>query len=238
MKRTISFYILLFLPLAIYSQVFPNSFTFFRDTVYLQNNSLLDTMRLYTAAKQDIENSLTGADLYLALSRCEYLMGISFRVEGRNSEAAAYFEQGIAFAEESIEQRPTSEGYRLLGVNISFLCEVRRSYGLKNLGKIEENANKALELDPNNLAARYLIAAKYVSAPWPFGNVNKGLALLEEITKQNYLSMDKEDLFNLYLMFEAACLKQRKTRDAQIWHERGAAIYPTNNFISQLVNLK
>jgi tetratricopeptide (TPR) repeat protein len=235
MKRTISFYLLLFLPLAIHAQVFPNSFILFRDTVYLQNRNLLDTMRLYTAAKQDIENSLTGVDLYMALSRCEYLMGLSFRVEGRNSEAAAYFEQGIAWAEESLELRPTSEGYRLLGTNISFLCEVRRSYGLRNLGKIEENARKALDLDPNNLAARYLIAAQYVAAPWPLGNVRRGLALLEEIIRQNYLSMDKEDQFNLYLMLETANRKQRNYEEAQIWHERGAAIYPTNNFISLLV---
>jgi len=235
MKRAINICFLLLLPLTAYTQVFPNSFIIFRDTVYLQNRSLLDTMRLYAAAKLDIENSFAGADMYLAFSRCDYLMGLSFRVEGRNSEAAAYFEQGIAWAEESLELRLTSEGYRLLGVNISFLCEVRRSYGIRNFGKIEENANRALELDPNNLAARYLIAAQYVAAPWPLGNVRRGLALLEEITRQNYLFMDKEDLFNLYLMLEAACLKQRKTQEAQIWHERGAAIYPTNNFISLLV---
>jgi tetratricopeptide (TPR) repeat protein len=235
MKRAISFYILLFLPLTVYAQVLPHSFIVFRDTVYLQNRNLLDTMRLYTAAKQDIENSLTGADLYMALSRCGYLMGLSFRVEGRNSEAAAYFEQGIAWAEESLELRPTSEGYRLLGTNISFLCEVRRSYGLRNFGKIEENARRALDLDPNNLAAQYLIAAQYVAAPWPLGNIRRGVTLLEEIIRQNYLSMDKEDQFNLYLMLEAANQKQKNYEEAQIWHERGVAIYPTNNFISLLV---
>jgi len=40
-------------------------------------------------------------------------MGITFRVENRNNEAAAYFEQGIVWAEESISINLTSEGYRL-----------------------------------------------------------------------------------------------------------------------------
>jgi tetratricopeptide (TPR) repeat protein len=201
----------------------------------LQNRSLPEATRLYTAAKQDIENRFTGVDLYLALARCEYLMGLSFRVENRSSEAAACFERGIAWAEESLRVFPTSEGYRLLATNISFLCEVRFSYGLGNYRKIEENVKKALELDPNNLAAQYLIAAQYVVAPWPLGNVRRGTTLLEEITRQNYLSMDKEDLFNLYLMYEAACLKQRRNDEAQVWHQRAAALYPTNNFISILV---
>jgi tetratricopeptide (TPR) repeat protein len=225
----------LFLPFAIHAQVFPNSFIAFRDAIYMQNKTLQDAMCLYTAAKQDIEKSLTGADMYMSLSRCEYLMGIPFRAEERNSEAAAYFERGIALAEKSIELCPTSEGYRLLGTNIAFLCEVRYSYGIKNFGKIEANARKALELDPNNLVAQYLIAARYVAAPWPVADVRKGMALLDEITRQNYSSLEKEDAFNLYMMLEAGCLKQKKNQEAKIWHDKAMALYPTNNFISLLV---
>jgi hypothetical protein len=109
MKQPISFFFFLFLSLTVYSQTFPDSFVMFRDTVYMQNRNLLETMLLYATAKQDIENLFTGADLYLALSRCGYLMGISFMAEGRNNEAAAYFKQGIAWAEESLGLRLTSE---------------------------------------------------------------------------------------------------------------------------------
>ena len=214
---------------------YPGSFTAFRDTVYMQNRSILETMRLYTAAKQEIENSFSGADKFLLLARCEYLMGIAFRVENRNSEASAFFEQGIVWAEESISIRPTSEGYRLLGTNISFLCEVRTSYGLRNYKKIEENARKALELEPDNIMAKYLIAAFYISAPWPVSDVKKGLSLLEEIMRLNYSSLDKEDQFNLFLMLQAACLKLKRNQEAQIWRADGAVIYPTNNFIRFLL---
>jgi len=214
---------------------YPNLFITFRDTVYMQNKSLPETMRLYTAAKQEIEKTFSGADKLLLLSRCEYLMGITYRIENKNNEAAVYFEQGIAWAEESIKINPTSEAYRLLGTNISFLCEVKISYGLRNFRKIEENARKALELDPDNLMAKYLIAAFYVSSPFPVNDVRKGLTLLEEIMRHDYSILDWEDQFNLFLMLQAACLKIKRNQEAEIWRAGGEAIYPTNNFISFLM---
>jgi tetratricopeptide (TPR) repeat protein len=162
-------------------------------------------------------------------------MGLSFQVEGKKNEAAAFYEQGIAWAEESLARRPTSEGYRLLGTNISLLCGARRSYALAHFGGIEENADRAIDLDPQNLGAHYLIAAKYVAAPWPFGNVRKGASLLEEITRKNIADMEREDLFNLYLMLELACIKLRRNKEAQIWHEKAVLLYPSNNFISVLL---
>jgi len=213
------------------ASIYPNSFILYRDTVYMQNKSTLDIMRMYSATKQDIKSSLTGVSMYLALARCEYLMGIAYKTENRNDEAAAFFEQGIAYSENAIAITPTSEGYLLLGNGITFLCQIRPSYGLKNHGKIEENAKKALALDPNNLMAKHMMATFYLFAPWPFGDVKKGIALLEEITKQDYLTLEKDDLFNLYLMLQAGYLKQKKNTEAETWRKRGESLYPTNNFI-------
>ena len=230
--------IFLYLPMALNAHVPTVTYIIFRDAVYLQNANLPETMRLYAAAKQEIEQSFTGADMYLALSRCEALMGVTFKAAGKDNEAASYFEQGIAWAERSLALQPTSNGYLLLGSNISFLCEVRPSYGMRNIGKIEENAIKALELDPNNLMAKHLIASRYILAPWPFANIRKGVAILEEITSQNYMILERDDLFSLYLLLEAANLKQRKNQEAQIWRDKAAAIYPGNNFISLLMNIR
>jgi tetratricopeptide (TPR) repeat protein len=237
-KNTQVFFIVLFLLFRasiLYAAPFPESFCMFRETVYMQSTSLLEVMRLYTQAKEDIKKTFAGVDLYTALSRCEYLMGLSFQIEGKKKEAAAFFEQGIAWAEESLSLRPTSEGYRLLGTNISLLCGARHSYGISHFSSIEENANKAIDLDPQNLTAYYLIAAKYVAAPWPFGNTRKGASLLEDITRQNIEVMEKEDRFNLYLMLELASIKLKRKEDARMWHEKAASLYPTNNFISVLL---
>ncbi|MDR1468478.1 MAG: hypothetical protein LBT00_04230 [Spirochaetaceae bacterium] len=235
------FFMLLVSAAILHAEPFPESFHVFRETVYMQNTPLLEVMRLYTQAKADVEkvfsneNGLSGVDLYTSLSRCEYLMGLSFQVEGKKNEAAAFYEQGIVWAEESLARQPTSEGFRLLGTNISLLCGARRSYALSNFGKIEENANKAMDLNPQNFAALYLIGARYVAAPWPFSNVRKGLSLLEKITTQNTEAMEKEDRFNLYLMLELASIKLKRNEDAQMWHEKAASLYPTNNFISVLL---
>ena len=238
MTRNIStfFILLLFRAAMLYADGFPESFCTFRETVYMQNMSLLEVMRLYTQAKEDIGKTFTGVDLYTALSRCEYLIGLSVQVEGKKNEAAAFYEQGIARAEEALALQPTSEGYRLLGTNISLLCGARYSYAVSHSGGIEENANKAIALDPQNLAAYYLIGAKHVAAPWPFGNTKKGASLLEEITGKNIeAAMEKEDRFNLYLMLELANIKLKRKEDARMWHEKAAALYPTNNFISALL---
>jgi len=221
---------------ATHAQVYSSSFISFRDTVYLQSRGLLDIMRLYTAAKQDIENTLTGENMYLALARCEYLMGITYKAESKNKEAAAFFEQGIAWSENSLAITPTSEGYLLMGNGITFLCQINTSYGLKNHGKIEENAKKALELDPDNIMANHMMATFYLFAPWPLGNEQKGERMLREILKQDYLSLNKDDLFNLYLMLQAACLKQKKNQEAQTWQQKGAELYPTNKFIIMLMS--
>jgi tetratricopeptide (TPR) repeat protein len=234
LKNTSLFFVLLVQAALLQANTFPESFCAFREAVYTQNTNLLELMRLYTQAKEDIQKTFSGADLYTSLSRCEYLMGLSFQTEGKKNEAAAFYEQGIAWAEESLARQPTSEGYRLLGANISLLCGARRSYALSNFSGIEENANRAIDLNPQNLAAYYLIAAKYVAAPWPFGNVRRGASLLMEITSRNIGDMEREDLFNLYLMLELACIKLKRNEEAQLWHEKAATLYPTNNFISVL----
>ena len=227
--------VLLLLPVSLSAESFPPPFCAFRDAVYAQRLDIMELMRLYSRAKEALEQELSGAALPCALARAEYLMGIAFRAVGRDGEAAAFFEQGIARAEDSLAIEPSPEGYRLLGTNIAFLCEVRRSWGFSNYGRIEENAGKALALDPGNFAARYLVAAFCVASPWPLGNVRRGYALLKELAGENLDGLESEDRFNLYLMLEAACLKQRRNEEARFWHERSSALYPANTFIGLVV---
>jgi tetratricopeptide (TPR) repeat protein len=214
----------------------PDAFYVLRDAVYMQNSSSLQIVRLYGTAKTEIERALTGVDLYNALSRCAYLAGVTFQAEGRKREAAAYYDQGIAWAGDSLSIMPTSEGYQYLAANTALSCCVKSpSYALANIGKIEEYAQKALALNPQNRAAQYIIAVKYIQAPWPIGNMKKGANLLREIIGRNIESLESDDLYNIYLAMAVVSQKEKKNDEERIWQRRALALYPTNRFRETLL---
>jgi tetratricopeptide (TPR) repeat protein len=214
----------------------PASFYRLRDAVYMQNSSAVEIIRLYTAAKADIDQTLSGAEYYSVLSRCAFLVGITFQTEGKKPEAIGSYIQGIAWAEDSLSINPTSEGYQYLAMNLALSCWVMPlSYAIANVDRIEENAQKALALNPHNLAARYVIAAKYIQAPWPVGNMKRGANLLREIVSQDLETLEKEDVFNIYLAMAVVCKKEKKNDDAAIWQTRALDLYPTNRFKETLL---
>jgi tetratricopeptide (TPR) repeat protein len=214
----------------------PNSYYVFRDAVYMQNSSITQIVRLYVAAREEIEQNLFGAEMYIALSRCAYLAGVIFQAEGRKNEAAVYYDQGIAWAEDSIAIKPTSEGYQYLAANLALSCWVKPlSYALANHGKIDKNVQRALTLNPHNLAAKYIIAAKYIQAPWPVGNVKRGASLLREIINQDLSSLEQEDVVNIYLAMAVVCKKENKYEEERNWQGQALAMYPTNRFRETLL---
>jgi tetratricopeptide (TPR) repeat protein len=218
------------------TQSLPRSFNAFRDAVYMQNAGAVQIASLSTAAREEIEQTLDGANRYIALSRCAYLTGIAFHAEGGKAEAAAYYDQGIAWAEDSLSLMPTSEGYQYLAANIALACLVKpASYALANFKKIDETAQKALALNPRNLAAQYVIAAKYILSPWPVENMKKGAGLIQEIMRQDMGSLEKEDLCNIYLAMALICEKEKKTGEQKIWQGKALALYPTNRFRETLL---
>jgi tetratricopeptide (TPR) repeat protein len=209
----------------------PDTFYVFRDAVLMQNTGAVQITRLYIAAKEAIEQTLAGANRFIALSRCAYLAGVSVQAEGRKTEAAPYYDQGIAWAEDALSIMPASEGYRYLALNIASSCWVKPiPYALANVGKIEEYVQKALALNPRNLAAQYIIAAQYIYAPWPVGNMRKGAGILREIISQDMNSLEKEDLVNIYLAMAAVCQKEKKNGEERLWQERALTLYPDNRF--------
>ncbi|MDR1949319.1 MAG: tetratricopeptide repeat protein [Spirochaetaceae bacterium] len=216
----------------LYGEVFPDWFIVLRDAVYEQNLGADEIAPLYRATEKTARETLSGKALYLMLSRCEYMMGRAYQYEERKDEAAARYEAGMAWAEKSLEEGASSEGWRMLAENISQSCAVKSvSYAMANGLKVEKYAKNALDLDPRNSAALYMIAARYVFAPSPFHNYRRGIRMMEDIIDQNETIMEKDDRFNVYSAIGYAYMQQKNYREAKPWLEKSLIIYPTNKFV-------
>jgi tetratricopeptide (TPR) repeat protein len=215
---------------------FPDYYITLRDAIYAQELNADQITPLYREAMAKARETLTGSELYTMLSRCEYMLGRAYQYEERKTEAAARYEQGILWAQKAQEEGAGAEGWQMLAENISQSCAVRPvSYALANGLKVESYSKKALAEDPQNTAARFMIAARWVYAPSPFHNYKRGISMMEEILAGDGNS-GKDDLFNIYSAIGYAYLQQKKTGDARPWFLKALEIYPTNKYVLSLLN--
>ncbi|MDR2177325.1 MAG: tetratricopeptide repeat protein [Treponema sp.] len=227
--------LLVFLPVpALFS--FPDYYVTLRDAIYAQQLNADEIVPLYQEAMEKARENLTGSELYIILSRCEYMLGRAYQYENRKPEAAARYEQGILWAQKAQGEGAGAESWQMLAENISQSCAVRSvSYALANGLKVESYSKKALAEDPQNAAARFMIAARWVYAPSPFHDYKKGIRMMEEILSAAG-NPGKDDLFNIYSAIGYAYLQQKKHGDARPWFLKALEIYPTNKYVLSLLN--
>ncbi|MDR0377378.1 MAG: hypothetical protein LBH70_06240 [Spirochaetaceae bacterium] len=214
----------------------PDWFLPLREAVYEQQRGADEIMPVYLTARRTAEARLSGYERGVALSRCEYMMGRALQYENRKEEAAAYYEKGIDWAKKSLAERSSAEAYQMLAENISQSCAVRSvAWAMANGLKVEEYSKEALKIDPRNAAAQYMIAARYVFAPAPFHNYNRGLRMMQEIAGETAADLQKDDRFNVYLAIGYVYIQQKKITEARPWLEKALAVYPSNQFARGLL---
>lgn len=215
------------------SETLPDWFLPLRDAIYEQQLTADEIEPLYRETVSRARVALSGADLYLSLSRCEYMMGRAYQYENRKNEAMTCYDEGIKMAERSLEIKPSAEAWVMLAENISQSCVVRpASYAMANGLKVEKYAKNALALDTGNAAAKILIAVRWVYAPSPFNNYRKGLDMLSVIPIES--SMGKDDIFNINLAISYAHIQRKNSVEGQVWLQKALEIYPTNKFAQSL----
>ncbi|AEF81383.1 tetratricopeptide repeat protein [Leadbettera azotonutricia] len=219
------------------AETLPGWFIELREAVYEQELNSAGIAPLYATAKEQAQKELSGPGLWLMLSRCEYMMGRSFEYEDKKDEAAACYEQGMVQAQAALNAQASSEGWRMLAENLAYLCRVRPfSYAMAHGLKVERHADKALELNKQNAAALYLIAARYVFAPSTFNNYKKGFRLLEEIISGYDQGLEKDDRFNVYSAMGYVCIGLEKKEEALVWLQKALELYPTNKYALGMVD--
>jgi hypothetical protein len=215
-------------------EALPEWFIPLRDAVYEQRFTADEITPLYRDISAKAKTSLSGVPLHIMLSRCEYMMGRAYQYEERKSEAAAHYDKGISWAEKALEATPSAEAWQMLAENISQSCAVRSvSYAMANGLKVEKYAKNALAINDRNAAARIMTAARWVYAPAPFHNYNRGIEMMTAALNES--DMDKDDMFNAYVGLAYAHIQQKKDALARPLLLKSLELYPTNKYARSLL---
>jgi len=199
------------------------------DAVFESILSADEIEPLYHSAKASSVEHLSGAALDLALSRCEYYMGMILQLDNRNREAAPHFTEGLKLAEKALAASPGADAWVMMGAHLAELCAVNSfSFTIANGLNVERYAKRALEYDSLNGAAHYLIASRWAYAPAPLHNYNRGIQMMKAIAME--YNADKDYLFKALFAVGYTYLRQRKHADARLWLEKALEIYPTNKY--------
>jgi len=214
----------------------PDWFTPLRDAIYSQILSSQELTSFYNTARQRAGQELSGAELSVMLSRCEYMMGRSLLYEGKKEDAGIYFQRGLNLAQESVDKKASPEGWQMMAENISQLCTVRSTaFVMANGTKVEKYSKNALGLDAGNTACQFMIAARWVYAPAPFYNYKKGIQMLQDILTNYDNRLYKDDRFNVYSSLGYVYKLQKKNDDAKTWFLKALDVYPDNKYVKSLL---
>jgi tetratricopeptide (TPR) repeat protein len=208
-----------------------------REALYEQKLKADEIKPVYRTALSSAQENYSGADLDIALSRCEFIMGRALAEEKRNEEARVHFNEGMRLAEKAIESKPSSDAWLIRSENLSQACALGPwTYTAANGLNVEKYAKNALALNSRNAAAQYLVAARWVFAPAPFSNIKKGIEMMKDIPAN--ADMDKDDSFNVYSAIGYGYIQQKKYDEAKPWILKSLEIYPTNKYAAGLLNAK
>jgi tetratricopeptide (TPR) repeat protein len=235
MRTLLTLWLLAIATAGVFGETLPDWFIPLRDAIFDQRLTAEAIGPLYSAAVSGAEAGPSGAARYVLLSRCEYMMGRAFQDNEQKEAAIARYEKGIEWAEKALEIQPVAGAYEMLSANIGQACMLKPVAWVMVHGlKVEQNAKKALDLDPRNAAARYFIASRWVFGPGLFGNPHRGITDMEAILN-GPADLGKDDLFNAYSAIGYGYIRLKKHQDALPWVQKSLELYPTNKFAGDML---
>lgn len=230
MKRLFLILLCFFFNVSVFADI-PTPVALLRDSMYTNPLKHEELILAYDATVKDVQTTLSGYDLYVALSRCEYYMGRSYAYAENKDVAGSYYDKGLEYAQKALD---ITEGYDALlmyGENLSQNCAVKpTSYAIAHGLKINGYAKDVLKLEPKNGAAMFLRTAQYAYAPTPFHNYRKAIKEMNEILDTPAIILEKDDMFNVTSAIAYAYMKRKEFAEALQWIEKALTVYPTNYF--------
>jgi tetratricopeptide (TPR) repeat protein len=207
-----------------------------RDAMYNRQYPLQALVPLYEEAVKAAQMAFAGDELWVALSKCEYMMGRNYLYDEKKGEAGAHFDQGADYAKRAADASGMSEAWLMYAENVSQNCAVKPvSYALANGTKIAGFAARVLKADPANGAALHVTYAQDVYAPAPFHNYKRGIKNMTQVLEDKSVRMQKDDEFNVISAIGYAHFQLKNYGEAAVWLSRALAIYPGNQFVGRLL---
>ena len=164
--------------------------------------------------------------------RALFLLGMAEIERGNDEEAEMRFRDVARTADMLIENSDMERGYCLKADAKSQILLVRGLlYKIRNAGEVVTLAETVLDMNPNNVRARLLVARRRVSAPRLFGgNTAEGIDMLVSILEQSKrdLELTAQDRLWVYLALGAAYAKTKQQDLARSTYELALALYPHN----------
>lgn len=207
-----------------------------RDSVYNNASNVTNLLEMYQKAIESAYENFTEDELYIALSRCEFILGRAFLFEHDNENAAIHFSSGAEYAAQALEINDSGMGTLMYAENVSQNCLLQpMSYVLKNGPKVKGWAKKVLQNEPKSGAAMFLMNAQLIYAPAPFSNYKKGIKELEKIFEQENIWLEKDDLFNILSAIGLGYLELNNKTQALTCFNYALEIYPGNINIRKII---
>ena len=200
-----------------------------RNAVYEQTLGVAETEAIYQAARREAAR-LSGAERYYLKARCEYYMGRVYQFHHADDAAERHYQKAGELAEQSLDIKETAQGWEMYAAAVSQLCMLRSPAWVMTHGlNVEKFSRNALKLDARNAPAYYMIASRWVYAPWPFGDPKKGIRMMHDLL-DGRVDLQKDDLFNGYIALAYAYFREKNRAEAEIWRQKALGLFPTNKF--------
>ncbi|MDR3301017.1 MAG: hypothetical protein LBT01_00610 [Spirochaetaceae bacterium] len=216
-----------------YQDTLPDWLFPLREAVYEQQLTADEIFPLYKTAFEQAD-ALSGIDRLNMRSRCDYLMGRAYQYYKITDKAIEHYERACADAKKALDAQKTSLGWTNYAESLSQQCAIKSVWWVMLNGTdVEKFAQNALNLNPKEVKAQYLIASRWVYAPAPFADVDKGIKMMEDILVASNMmeKMEKDDLFNVYTALAYGYTRDKKKAEALEWIERALSVYPSNKFV-------
>lgn len=203
----------------------------FRDSVYNQSLDSVKVSQLYSAAFEEAAGQPTEFERLYWSARIHFLKGWhSHRTLLDKKRARQEWQTMLRYSDSALKIKESSDLYRLKAEATSHLCMVTSvAWVLINGMRISGYCERALDLNPENGKAMFILGASKTYPPfWFGGNTRVAIRLLNRALRMEYIEVN--DRYNIYTALGVAHLKDKNFKKAIRYLEKSLEIYPNNNF--------